>query len=410
MYRPGVLVLGGGIAGLGAASSLAAAGVQVVLVEKEPLLGGQAAGFGCKATDDCTRCGVCLVQQKMREVVTSPMVEVHPQTVLQDIWGNPGRFTVELEHRPDYIDADRCHSCGSCREACPEGAIFFPPTASPGFPAYRLDFTRCRRHRGEECNLCVQACPWAAISFDQQPDTFRRQVAAVVVATGFQVYDPSAKPLLGYGLYPQVITGLEAEKMLLEGSFPPGPAEVAFIQCVGSRDVQNGRGYCSQVCCKYALRLAHLWQHRQPETHITIFYMDLQVTGPGMEQVYQACQDKVELIPAAPIEVTEQADGRLAVIYEDFRGQGRGQRAFDYIVLSVGISPRLDNWKIARQLGLNLDSWGFLEAATRDGIFLAGTCTGPADILTSLANGQQQAEEVVAFLAAQPVATLEKVI
>lgn len=405
---PGVLVLGGGIAGLGAASSLAAAGIHVILVEKEPVLGGQAASFGCKAAEDCTRCNVCLVEQKVREVKTWPNVEIYTQTRLTEIRGRAGDFLAELEHQPGYLDVTRCRACDACREACPVGAISLLPIAS-GYPAYRLDYASCLRQQGEACNRCIQACPWSAISFAPQAEIIRRPVAAVIVATGFQAYDPRQKPLLGYGLYPRVLTGLEAERMLLEGDFPPPAAAAAFIQCVGSRDVQNGRGYCSQVCCKYALRLAHLWKQREPHTSIAIFYIDLQITGPGMREVYQACQGQVELVPAAPVEVVVQPDDRLAVIYEDFQGQGQQQRAFDYVILAVGMAPRPENWKMARQLGLNLDAYGFLAPRPDTGIFLAGTCTGPADILTSLTSGQEQAAEVLAFLG-RPVALGEKAV
>lgn len=342
-----VLVLGGGVAGIAAARELARNEIQVYLVEKEPFLGGRVALYCCKATESCQQCGVCVLPSSLQEVEADPFISVFTGTTLKEAKRAPGGFAVTLEQH-----------------------------VADGFP-----------------------------------QELRFVVDALVVATGFEPFRAAEKPLLGYGRYRRVLTGTEAEERLLKtGSLLPGedgfPQNIAFIQCVGSRDVQLGAGYCSQVCCKYSLRLARLIQKESPETKITVFYMDLQTAGKGFAEFYNACKETVQFVRGLPVEVTSNGNGKLMLKHEDFTQGKVVTDAFDLLILAVGITPRRENTVLAQRLGINCDSFGFFAAESpllstvtnQQGIFLAGTCQGPKDISGAKAQGKEAATKVIDFL------------
>ncbi|MCK4222603.1 MAG: CoB--CoM heterodisulfide reductase iron-sulfur subunit A family protein, partial [Dehalococcoidia bacterium] len=238
-------------------------------------------------------------------------------------------------------------------------------------------------------------------------------VAAIVVATGFEVFDARGKGSLGYGRYPNVLTGLDLEETFnREGclrlpSNGKEPRNVAFVQCVGSRD--ESHGYCSQVCCKYAVRLARLINYQIPDAQVTIFYIDLQTAGKGFVQFYEECREKVRFVRGVPVEITQTLSGELEVKLENI-SQGKASRElFDLVVLSVGIAPRKDSWDLASILGINLGDCGFFDTSEPlnstktnvDGVFLAGTCQGPKDIPDSMGHGMAAASKVIQALGVQ---------
>jgi heterodisulfide reductase subunit A len=327
--------------------------------------------------------------------------------------GEVGNFKVKVLQRPRFIDPERCIACGICAEVCPPTpkAIYSPsPEAVPH--SYIIDETLCLHFRGEKCNVCKEGCPTKAIDFDARPRQLELSVAAIIVATGFDVFDAKEKGALGYGRYPNVLTGLDLERMFHhEGSvkLPSNgkePQNIAFIQCVGSRDEPIGNGYCSQVCCKYAMRFARLLKYHNPEAKVTIFYIDLQTAGKGFGEFYEECKETIRFVRGIPVEIYEAPSGELEVRYENL-SEGRVMwENFDLVVLSVGITPRRGSWDVARILGINLDDYGFFDARNPlqstetnvDGIFLAGTCQGPKDIPESTAHGIQAASRATQAL------------
>ena len=411
-----VLIIGGGIAGMTAAQNLADNGFKVHLVEREPYLGGQAALFGCKATDQCGKCSVCLVTEKLRALERHPGIRLMTCAEVRGVSGRAGDFSVRIVEHPRWVDPDRCTACGLCTEVCP----LDPPAIALPFPeavprAYAVNPERCL-HVGEEgCTLCGDECPLEAISFDERPQEIELSVGAIVVATGFFPFDAKTKPGLGYGRYPNVLTGLDMERKInSDGSITlPSdgrpPRKVAFVQCVGSRDERIGNGYCSRVCCKYAIRMAKLLQYQQPELDTTMFYMDLQTAGKGFGEFYEACKDAIRFIRGMPVEVSEVSPGTLGVRYEDLSEGKVAEEDYDLVVLSVGMAPQKDTPDLARILDINLGEYGFFEArdpleTTRthtEGIFLAGACQGPKDIPRSIAHAAQAAVEVTEFLEAK---------
>jgi len=407
-----VLVVGSGISGVASALELANAGVSVYLVEKEAVIGGHSASFCCKATDICSQCSACVVYDKIKEAVTHPRIKLLTNATVKRLGGELGNFQVEIVQQPRYVDEERCIACGLCTGVCPaDPKAIYPPFAEAAPFSYILDEGLCLRFKGEKCDLCQRTCPTKAIEFELKPKEQELRADAVIVATGFDVFDARLKGSLGYGRYPNVLTGLDLEQVFArEGRLRLStngkePHNIAFIQCVGSRDTSHG--YCSQVCCKYAMKLAGLIKYQNPGTQVTIFYIDLQTAGKGFARFYEDYKKNVRFVRGVPVEILGTASGELEVRFEDI-SQGKVCRdTFDLIVLSVGISPGMNSWDLARILGINLSDEGFFDVKDSlspnetnvDGIFVAGTCQGPKDIPDSIAHGIAAASKAMQVLA-----------
>jgi len=407
-----VLVVGSGISGLASALELANAGISVFLVEKEAVVGGHGASFCCKATDICAKCSACVVYDKIKEAVTHPNIKLLTNSTIKKVGGELGDFRVEIIQQPQYVDEERCVACGLCTEVCPaDPRAIYPPFAEAAPFSYVLDEGLCLRFKGENCDLCRRTCPTKAIEFGLKPKEQELRADAIIVATGFDVFDAGLKGSLGYGRYSNVLTGLDLERVFArEGCLrlPTNgkePQNIAFIQCVGSRD--TGHGYCSQVCCKYAMKLAGLIRYQNPDAKVTIFYIDLQTAGKGFAQFYEDYKKSIRFVRGVPVEILQTPSGELEVRFEDI-SQGKVCRdTFDLVVLSVGISPGKDSWNLARILGINLSDDGFFDekdslSANKtnvDGVLIAGTCQSPKDIPDSVAHGIAAASKVMQMLA-----------
>ena len=395
-----VLVIGGGIAGVASALELANSNRQVYLIEREATVGGQAASFCCKATEVCTKCSVCLIPQKVKEVKTHPKISILTNSIVSEVSGKAGNFQVGVWQKPQYILPQRCIACGICFDICPtEPKAIHPPSPEAVPYSYIIDESQCLRLRGKECNLCQGTCPTDAINFERKPERQELSVGTIIVATGFDVFNAREIGLLGYGRFPNVLTGLDLERSFsYEGSLKlpsngKEPHNIAFIQCVGSRN--ESHCYCSQVCCKYAMRFARLTKHQNPDCQVTIFYIDLQTAGKGFAEFYEECKEAIRFIRGLPVEISETPSGELEVRFENIL-QGRVSRGgFDLVVLSVGMAPRKDSWDLARILGINLTDAGFFDTkepfnsieTNVEGVFLAGACQAPKDIPDSIAHG-----------------------
>jgi heterodisulfide reductase subunit A len=407
-----VLVVGSGISGIASALELANAGVSVYLIEKEAVVGGHSASFCCKATDICSKCSACVVFDKVKEAVVHPRISLLTNSKIKRLSGELGNFRVEIIQQPRYVNEEKCIACSLCTEVCPaDPKAIYPPFAEAIPFSYILDGGLCLRFKGERCDLCRGSCPTKAIEFELKPKEQELSVDAIIVATGFDVFDAREKGSLGYGRYPNVLTGLDLEQIFTrEGCLRLStngkqPQNIAFIQCVGSRD--EGHGYCSQVCCKYAMKLAGLIKYQDPDARVTIFYIDLQTAGKGFTQFYEKYKESMRFVRGVPVEISQDASGDLEVRFEDI-AQGKVCRdTFDLVVLSVGISPGKNSWDLAKILGINLADDGFFDVRDSlssnetnvDGIFLAGTCQGPKDIPDSIAHGIAAASKAMQVLA-----------
>jgi heterodisulfide reductase subunit A len=350
-----------------------------------------------------------------------------------------GTFQVRVRRKPRYVDVKKCTGCGLCAAACrmkgrivsrfDEGiakrsAIYVPfPQAVP--LKYTVDPTAClylTRGRCGKTFLCKEACPADAIDFEQQEEFVDVEVSAIIVATGFDLIDPRLKPEFGYGVYPEVMTGVEFERLSSASGPTMGkitvngkePQDVVFIKCVGSRDPHTGVPYCSRVCCMYTAKHAHLVRDKFPDARITIFYMDVRAFGKGYEEFYDRVKrERVIYRRGGPSEIYRDSrrGNRLVVLAEDtLLGQPIEVEA-DLVVLATAIVPRTDTAEVAALFaplgGLDRSPDGFFQEAHPklrpvdtglDGVFVAGCCQGPKDIPDTVAQAKAAASSALSVL------------
>ncbi len=373
-----VAVIGAGIAGLSLANTLDQSEVDVLLVDRAPFPGGRAGRYGCKATDSCVHCGVCLLREAQAELKRSAKIRTFfassPRSLRR---GRDGRFELELESSgPLQIDWRRCSECGRCREVCPAGAI----EKTAGW-SYTIG-NGCT-----ECGKCLEACPLSAIA-----PVGTRLVSAdcIIVATGFIPFNPAVNRRWGYPAGPRVVTGSELEMLFFQERFFPdlpefreqGPADgagIAFIQCVGSRHLGDGGESCSRVCCAYALRLAGRLKHELPGAAIDVYVMDIQNFGKHFAALWTGVRPELNFIHTLPVAVRADTEGRPVVRFDPPGGGACREKSYDLLVLSHGICPAEDAAETAELFALDIDDRGFYGPGA-EGIFSAGSCRGPMSI------------------------------
>ncbi len=428
--KPAALVIGAGIAGIQAALDIADAGYPVYLVEREPSVGGRMSQLD--KTFPTLDCSSCILTPKMVSVGQHPNIELMTYSEVVAVEGEAGAFHVTIRKKPRYVDEDLCRGCGLCAQACrmrgrvvdtfnqglsKRSAIYVPfPQAVP--LVYTVDPTACLFLTRGVCGktfLCKDACPTGAINFEQKERLVEVDVAAIIVATGFDLIDPRTKPEFGYGVYPNVLTGLEFER-LSSASGPTGgkilldgkePKDVVFIHCVGSRDPHTGVPYCSRICCMYTAKHAHLVRDKLPNARITVFYIDMRAFGKGYEEFYDRVkEERVIYRRGEPSEVYKRGE-RLVVRAEDSLLGRTVEVEADMVVLATAVVPRADTPAVAELLGLERSPDGFFQEAhpkyrpvdsTRPGVFLAGCCQGPKDIPDTVAQAKAAAASALGLL------------
>jgi len=348
------LVVGGGISGMQAALDMAGMGFSVVLSERTPSIGGHMAQLD--KTFPTNDCSMCILSPKMVACGRDPLIDILTLTEVMEVMGKPGHYTSLLRSAPRKVDPRKCLGCGACTKVCPverpgtfdQGlttvkAIDRPfPQAYPN--AYAIDETACI-----QCGKCVKACPANAIDLKAQEEFIRLKTGGIVWAGGYQLGNIDALTQYGYRRYKDVITSLEMER-LLSSSGPTGgkllvpstgrePRRIAFLQCVGSRDVRFGRPYCSSVCCTYSIKEAVLAkEHCSQPVETRIFYMDIRTHGKGFERYYMRAQNEgVEFVRSRVSSVSQDETG-LVLTYSPETG-GVRKEVFDLVVLAVGLVP-----------------------------------------------------------------------
>jgi heterodisulfide reductase subunit A len=403
-----VLVIGGGVAGLAVASDLADLDIDVEIVEQSDFPGGHAIQYSCKATDQCVKCGACMVEEKLDRVVQNPKIKLMAGTRVQEV-SKSKDYSVTLLKKPVFIDPEKCGNCGLCFEKCPENGAVTKGFSKNHTPFYAISSEKCLYLKDQSCTVCREACPEGAIDLDAGEMTEPTHANAVILATGFTPFNPVSKPY-GYGKFENVITNLEMERMLrtdgraLKPSNGVEAGSIAFIQCVGSRDAKLNHLWCSKVCCGSALRMAGLVKARQPEIQVTFFYMDVQTFGRDFDEFYAKIRKDVRLIRAIPGDIYPAVNDQLRVTFLDNTSSETFQEEFDLVVLSVGMTPCQGIQETTETLKLQLAETGFVEQADKGGltsekgIFTAGSVTGPMSIPESIASAGQTAFEVAKYL------------
>ncbi|MBA7675353.1 Ferredoxin-type protein NapF [subsurface metagenome] len=359
-----------------------------------------------------------LLAAKLEELKATPNIEVMTGSEVTAVDGYVGNFKVRVKQQPAYVDMQKCTRCNLCLSACP---VRVPDEFNAGLnqrtaiyslnsaePHYLIDPSACLRLQGETCSACEEACQPRAIDFNQKPEERELEIGTIVMATGYEVFDPLLKPEYGYGTYPNVITSLELERLASPSGPTNGrieidgrePEKVVFIQCVGSRDKSVGNEYCSQTCCTNTTKQAHYVKQTLPGAKVTVCYMDARAFGKGHEQFYEKVQKEGVLYRRGNVSEVYKRGGKLIVRAEDTLLGEFYEAEADLVVLAVGLVPCPEAHNLAKMLRITLDADGFfLEAhpklgpvdTTTEGVMLAGCCQGPKDITDTVVQGQAAA-------------------
>ncbi|MCD6306032.1 MAG: CoB--CoM heterodisulfide reductase iron-sulfur subunit A family protein [Deltaproteobacteria bacterium] len=411
-----VMVVGGGIAGIQAALDLADSGFLVHMVEKSPAIGGVMSALD--KTFPTNDCSMCILSPKLVEVGRHRNIRLLTLSEVESIEGEPGRFTVTVRERPRYVDTDKCIACGVCADKCPrkvedaynqglgtrKAAYVLYPQAVP--LKYAIDADHCIYFEKGKCRACEKFCPAGAIDFNQKEKVHQIDVGSIILAPGFTSFDPSGMDVYGYGRLPNVVTSMQFERILnasgpFEGhltrpSDHKAPAKIAWLQCVGSRDMHEGANpYCSGVCCMYAIKEALVArEHAGGDLETAIFFMDMRTHGKGFEQTYMRARDEegVRFIRSRvhSIEPAGPGSDDLSIHYVTENGEIRDE-VFDLVVLSTGLEISPEIRELASKLDIDLDRDGFAStssfqpvATSRPGIFSCGAFAGVKDIPQSV--------------------------
>jgi len=426
-----VLVVGGGIAGIQASLDLANRGTKVHLVEKTPSIGGRMAQLD--KTFPTLDCSICILAPKMIECFRHPNVNLLTYSELGEVKGQAGNFTVKILKKPRYVDAVKCTGCGTCIEKCPikvpsefdmglgnRKAVYMPfKQAVPLVAA--IDPERCLYFTKGVCKICQKVCPSNAINYEQKPEEIELNVSSIILATGFDVFDPSRMSEYGYGRFKNVVHSMEFERIICASGPTDGhlvrpsdgkePKSVVFVQCVGSRSQHGDFPFCSSVCCVYATKESILIREHAPETQVYIMYIDMRAVGKGFQEFVDRAKKEygVKYIKAHPGGITEDPTTKnLQIHYEDMKTGEMKTLDADMVVLCPALIPKADNKKLARAMNLEVDEFGFFKSknlltAPMDtnvpGIYICGYCQCPKDIPESVAQASGAAARAAETIA-----------
>ena len=431
------LVIGGGIAGIQAAIDIADAGNIVDLVERESSIGGRMAQID--KTFPTLDCAACIFTPKMVQASAHPNINLITYSEIDEIRGFVGNFEVDIKKKIRYVNMDLCTGCGTCLEKCPSKApsefdfglmdrkaIYTPfPQAIPNVPT--IDSEKCLMLTKGVCGICQKVCPTKAIDFEQKEEILTREYGAILVATGYDLFDYSEIGEYGYGKYKDVISALEFER-IFDASGPTGgkilrpsdwtePKNIVFIQCAGSRETDGkpGKTYCSRACCMYTAKQATLVKDKLPESNAYVFNIDVRTPGKMYDEFYNRTREKygANYIRGKVSKITMQEDQLIVYGADTLLGEQVKLEA-DLVVLATAMIPHLDAKDMAQKIGISTDKDGFFTEkhpklapveTTTAGVYLAGCCQGPKDIPDTVAQSSAAAAKINTLLAKDEMET-----
>jgi heterodisulfide reductase subunit A2 len=423
------LVIGGGIAGIQASLDIANTGHKVILIEKDPSIGGHMSQLS--ETFPTLDCSQCILTPRMVEVAQHPNITLYTYAELESLEGFIGNFKAKIRRKSKSLDEKLCTGCGLCTTKCPtkkipsefnEGlgnrpAIYVPfPQAVPNKPV--IDRLNCTYYLKGKCRICEKVCPTQAIRFDQEDTIVEAEVGAVVVATGFAVKQPDFFPEYGYGKYPDVITGLQFERLASASGPTLGeikrpsdgkvPKSIVFIACAGSRDEAKGIPYCSKICCMYTAKHAMLYQHKVHDGKSYVFYMDIRAGGKNYEEFIRRAieEDGVNYVRGRISRIYEKNGKYIVKGVDTLLGAMPVDIEADMVVLATAGVANPGAEELAQKMHVSYDAYKFFAEAhpklkpvetNTAGIFLAGACQSPRDIPESVAMASGAAVKVAAL-------------
>jgi heterodisulfide reductase subunit A2 len=421
------LVIGGGIAGQEASLNLANMGFNVLLVESDFSIGGKM--IHLSKVFPTLDCSACIATPKMSETARHPNITIFTYSEILEIEKSGNRFAVKMVKKPKYVNETLCTGCQECETKCPVNvedqynygfvgrkAAYIPfNTAIPRTAV--IDIENCIL-----CGSCERVCPADAIDFTQEAREIDLEVKSVIIASGFSLFPAEIKKEYGFNRHKNVINAMEMDRLLsptrayngvlrpLDGKIPDN---IAYVLCTGSRDRSVGNPICSQVCCMYSVKQAQLLMGALPLADISIYYIDIRAFGKGFEEFYQQSRDMgVRFVKGKIAKIEEKENGNLILRYEDIENQGIVTEAeHDLVVLSVGILPGADISPIFKNQRLELDPYRYIKQVDElrepgktsiEGVFVAGTASGPMDIPDSILSAGAASSGTACYLRRQP--------
>ena len=422
------LVIGGGIAGIQSALDLANSDFEVILVERSPSIGGRM--IQLSETFPTLDCSQCILTPKMVEVSKHKNIKLLTYSEVQEVSGYVGNFKVKILKKPTYVDPEKCTLCDECIKVCPivvpnefdlgltgRRAIYIPfPQAIPA--SFTLDIQNCPGLVPIACGKCADVCEPNAINYDMQPEIIEAEVGTIITATGYDLYDKEQMAEYGYGKYPDVVDGLQFERLLsasgptlgkiLRPSDHEVPKEVVFIQCVGSRDPELHCAYCSKVCCMYTAKHAMLYKHNVPDGQAYVFYIDIRAGGKDYEEFVQRAieEDNVLYLRGKVSKIFEE-NNKIKVWGVDTLSDKQIEIDADMVVLAMAIKPSKGIEELAKKLKVAVNQDGFLSEAhpklrplesVTSGMFFAGAAQAPKDIPEAVAQASGASAKAITIL------------